>query len=901
MRLQFDSDQEHQREAVQAIVDLLEGQPYVPAELTTTVDHTGALFATVSNRIDLTAVAQLKNLIRVQERHQLDKDDSLRLISDQVETLAGTTQVAFPNFSIEMETGTGKTYVYIRAALRLAQLYGLRKFVVVVPSVAVREGVMKTFEMTAAHFAELFDNLPYRAFAYRSDRLGEIFQFAQSTSVEFMVLTLDSFNKDSNVLRSRPDRANGRVPLFAIQQARPLLLLDEPQNMETKLAKWALSSLDPVLTLRFSATHRQRYNTAFQLTPFDAYRAGLVKRISVVPLLEQGQTGQPFVRLESFKATKRTTSAKLRIHQRQTSGTVKEALVPVRLGDRLYDKSGGLIEYDGFTVAEIDSGSEFLQFGNGLELGLNQEIGAIREAIIEAQIRYTVEEHLRKQQRLLNRGLKIKVLSLFFLQHVRDYAPQDGWIREAFETAFDDLRGRYEAFAAKEASAVHGGYFARKKERGGVVVDIDSTEDRVSKADEDVYALIMRDKERLLSFDTDLSFIFSHSALREGWDNPNVFQVCTLAQSASVTKKRQEIGRGIRLAVSADGERVLDDTVNVLTVVANESYENFAVALQREWEEAGGVGRIPTRNAKDSTPIRRRESVFESAAFEELWKRISQRSRYWVDLDTDSLVKDSAVALASAEIAPPRIVAEKLEVDVTEDDRVVMIRKALPVGVAGVTRDRPLPDAISLVEHALACNRPSLRLTRQTIVEVIKRSGRVADLVASPEEFAAATASILTTHIGKSLVAGIRYELTGDRYGLELLADEFEAAKDRALAVSSNRSLYDHVVFDSDVERQFIEQLEVTEQIQLYLKLPTRFTVATPIGQYNPDWALVVEERNEFGDASGSSLYLVRETKGVLNTAVLRPREHQKVACGARHFAEASVDYKVVTNVTELI
>ncbi|MEW5786156.1 MAG: DEAD/DEAH box helicase family protein, partial [Bacillota bacterium] len=557
MRFKFDASQEFQIRAVESVVSLLEGQPYIETELQF---RWGAGFAAVANRLDLDGNTLLDNLKAVQAGNNLPEDTELRLIEAEIETGEGQKEIRFPNFSVEMETGTGKTYVYIRTALELYRRYGLRKYIIVVPSIAIREGVLKTLRITEQHLRELYGNLPYRYYVYDSGNLSQIRQFALSDSVEIMVMTIDSFNKASNVIKQTTDRLQGETPIHLVQAARPILILDEPQNMESELRIKALAALYPLFALRYSATHRNPYNLVYRLTPFEAYRQGLVKRVEIAGVEQEDEANRVFIRLEGIKTEKKTLTARIAVHKLMKNGTVKEQVVTVKPGDALEPKTNRS-EYAPFVVEEIDAGSGCLRFANGIELRLGEARGADYEAIFEAQIRYAVEEHFRKQERF--KEANIKILTLFFIDRVDNYVREDGIIRRLFIKAFNELKCKYPAWMDVDPLKVQAAYFAARRVKGGETVYEDSKTGE-SEKDREAYDLIMRDKERLLSFDEPTCFIFSHSALREGWDNPNVFQICTLNQTASEIKKRQEIGRGIRLAVNQTGDRVRDERVNVL-------------------------------------------------------------------------------------------------------------------------------------------------------------------------------------------------------------------------------------------------------------------------------------------------------------------------------------------------
>jgi type III restriction enzyme len=521
-----------------------------------------------------------------------------------------------PHFSVEMETGTGKTYVYLRTIFELSRRYGFRKFIIVVPSVAVREGVLKNIAITKGHFEALFDNLRFESYVYDAKRVSQLRQFGTSTTLQILVINIDAFRKNftgteaeqkSNVIYKESDKLNGRQPIEFVQAARPIVIIDEPQSVDsTEKSQEAIRALNPLCTLRYSATHRNPYNLLYRLDPVRAFELKLVKQIVVASAVAENSANDAFMRVEKVEY-KKGIKAKLRIDV-QTANGPKPKSVTVKHGDNLFDLSKERENYrDGFQVTEINAepGNESVRFSSGRVLRLGEESGGARADIWKIQIRETVRRHLTKELQLAGRG--IKVLSLFFIDRVsnyRDYDEQGHAMRgkfaqaveEELTTAAKEERFRSLAWLRLPVESLHNGYFAadKRKVQGDVVEVLKDTRGD-SQADEEVYDLIMKEKERLLSIDEPLRFIFSHSALREGWDNPNVFQICTLNETRSAMKKRQEIGRGLRLPVDQNGMRVFDESVNKLYVMANESYEDFARGLQQEYEEDCGVtfGKVP--------------------------------------------------------------------------------------------------------------------------------------------------------------------------------------------------------------------------------------------------------------------------------------------------------------------
>lgn len=892
MKFKFDANQDFQLHAIESVAGIFKGQPRWEVELT----FEGG-FASVPNRLDLDDAQLLANLQAVQQERGLLVSEALHCIEETIQTVNGEECARFYNFSVEMETGTGKTYVYLRTALELFRRYGLRKYIIVVPSIAVREGVLKAFAVTSEHLRTLYDNTPYRSYAYDSGNLSQVRQFALSDSVEFMVMTIDSFNKASNVIRQSTDRLQGETPIHLVQSVRPVLILDEPQNMESELRIKALAALHPLMALRYSATHRQSYNLVYRLTPFDAYRQGLVKRIEVAGVTQEDDENAAFLRLEDLSSDKRTFTAKITVHKLMANGTVREKTVTVRLEDNLRDKANRE-EYAAFTVDEINVGEGFVRFSNGAELRKGETRGADKAAIFEAQIRHTLEAHFLKQRTLQPHD--IKVLSLFFIDRVDNYAKTEGIIRVLFEKCFRELAGKYPEWKGVDLAKARAAYFAQRKLKGGEI-EYEDTSGETQK-DTEAYDLIMKDKERLLSFEEPACFIFSHSALREGWDNPNVFQICTLNQTGSEMKKRQEIGRGVRLAVSQSGDRVHDEQINVLTVVANESYERYVERLQTEIREEYGEGGVPPKppNARKRLVSRLRKAYILKPEFAALWERIKHKTRYSVSVDTAKLIADAVAALDAAAIAKPRITITKARVTVGSEDAFSALQMSAAKTVVDLAGRYPLPNLMDIMEYLMLHTTPPVRLARSTLVEIVRRTTKRAAAVENPQDFAAVVVRILKEKVAQQLIDGIRYEKINKWYEMTQFDAEIEGWED--YFAPAQRSIYDHVEYESDIEKTFIAGLDARDDVKLYVKLPRWFVVDTPIGTYNPDWAVVMEERDEHGRPTGKSLlYLVRETKPANWQTSLRTEEKQKITCGERHFRDAlNVDYRVVTTVSEL-
>lgn len=577
MKLKF-KNQDFQTDAMNAVVDLFTGQEIARSTFSVVEEKQMSLMNSlgIGNALYIDAQALSDNMHAVQKRNNLPM----------------TPNASDMQFCIEMETGTGKTYVYTKTIFELNRKYGFTKFIIVVPSIAIREGVYKSFEVTKEHFGLQYDNVPCRYFIYNSAKLSDVRQFATSANIEIMIINIDAFKKSENIINQAQDRLNGETAMRYIQDTHPIVIIDEPQSVDnTPKAKEAIASLNPLCVLRYSATHREKINLLYRLTPVDAYLMGLVKQISVSSNQVAGGFNQPYVRLLSVSNDK-GFRAKIEIDVKGKDSIVSRKTLTVKPGDDLFLLSGERDLYEGYSIVGIDCTPDYehIEFGNTEEVALNKAIGDVDEDIVKrAQIRRTIEAHLDKELRYTNKG--IKVLSLFFIDKVDKYRHEDGTpgiYAKMLEECYSELIAKPKYAPIRErftsdVSKVHNGYFSQDKK--GRLKDTKGD----TQADDDTYNTIMRDKEWLLSFDCPLRFIFSHSALKEGWDNPNVFQVCTLIDQKSTFTCRQKIGRGMRLCVNQDGERIEDRNINILHVMANESFAEFAENLQKEIEDDTGM------------------------------------------------------------------------------------------------------------------------------------------------------------------------------------------------------------------------------------------------------------------------------------------------------------------------
>ncbi len=885
MEFKFDGNQDFQLNAISAITDLFEGQPLIEAGL----DLVTGGIPVVSNRLDLDNNTLLSNLRSVQKTNGLAIDDALKLSPEQqITTVDGELSRRYYNYSVEMETGTGKTYVYLRTALELYEKYGFRKFIIVVPSIAIREGVLKTLQITENHFRELYGNLPYRYHVYDSGKLSQVRQFALSDNLELMIMTIDAFNKELNVIRQSTDRDQGNIPIHLIQNARPILILDEPQTkMEGERNIRALGDLCPLMTLRYSATHQNPYNRVYRLSPFDAWRQNLVKRVGVYEVMQEDDFNRAYIEVRQIKRVRRTMTATLHVHKLMKSGAVKAVNIEAKLGVNLFEKTG-LPEYQDYRVERIENGRVvFAVGGRELRLGRGESAGEDKDAIFAAQIATAIEAHFRKQRELKAKG--IKVLTLFFVDRVDNYR-NNGKLRLMFDAAFDRLKEKFPEWRSYAAKQVQDAYFATK--RSG---ELDDSSSGTAEKDRQAYDLIMRDKERLLSFDEQVAFIFSHSALNEGWDNPNIFQICALRDVKSYIRKRQQIGRGLRLPVNQNGDRVVDEHANLLTVIANERYSQFVQTYQQEIEEAFGQRDAAPDlvNLREQKMVKRTRRFQLSPEFKTLWNKIKHKTRYSVNIDSVKAVRDAVEDLKRVDIKTPRITATGAEMKLADDNSFYADQTVATRDMSATQPPASLLDLVDRIAYYLDFQSPSVSLSRKTILGIIQQSGRLDEGMRNPHAFATQAVQSIKENLADQLVRGIEYERINEWYEMSLFEAEFEAWMKYLVPVE--KSVYDHIRFDSDIESKFVKDMENRKDIRLYVKLPSWFVVSTPVGNYNPDWAIVMDDPDK---ADGEKLYLVRETKG---EGELRPTEQRKIDCGAKHFEGAlSVDYRVVTHASEL-
>lgn len=866
MELRFEK-LDHQQEAIESVISLFQGEP--SREQVFKLYNSSMIFA---NELILTSDEIGKNLNKVQQKFNQNKT---RIDEHGL------------NFSIEMETGTGKTYVYLRTIFELNRKYGWQKFIIVVPSVAIREGVLQSIKAMEKHFEAEFNKPIFRHSTYSSSRLNDMHSFATNNNIEILIINIDAFNKDDNVINRVNEK--GTAPILFIGQTRPIVIIDEPQNMETDLAKQALSSLNPLFTLRYSATHKNPYHKIYSLNPIKAYNENLVKRVEVESISSRNDVNNAYLVLKSFETGKRKLSAKVEILFNDKK-EMRKRLIKVCAGDDLFTKSGENESYrNGFIINGLDAESGKLSLSSGTSIALGEGDDVVNNEIMKKQIECTIKEHLAKEKRL--NPLGIKVLSLFFIDKVANYR-NDGKFAQWFEKIYEHETG-------ESAKNVHDGYFSEDRQK-----NLKTGREKEAAT----YDLIMKDKEKLLSFDSPLRFIFSHSALKEGWDNPNVFQICTLNETHSLLKKRQEIGRGLRLAVNQYGERVRDENVNILTVIPNESYESFAKNLQQEYQDECGIefenGGAKPRDERLQQKFRKGFTL--DPIFLEIWQRLQRKTRYSVEFEREKLIEESSALIRNMpEIQKPELITQKAKIAQTEAG---ISSNATHYQSHAIDIDWAIPDVLREIER-------KTELTRKTIFEILEKSGRIGELVKNPQRFVDLASEKILLALHGLMIKGIKYEREPEKdseiFAQSLLRwKELESGgavffkNEHTFLINTEKSkktiFANYISLDSDTEMQFARDCESYESVRFYFKLPRWFKIETPIGSYNPDWAVVI------GDCE--NVYFIAETKnsgrGIqagVDLDKLNITEQQKIECAKNHFSVFDgVNYRVVQSLSEL-
>ncbi len=1004
MKLKF-KVQPYQTQAVTAVVDCFAGQP-MSNGITYRIDpgrkaQTSAFEEGFKNAdLTLTELQVLANIKDVQRRQNLP-------LSDKLVTSAGCRI----NLDIEMETGTGKTYCYIKTIFEMNKRYGWSKFIIMVPSIAIREGVHKSLQITADHFTESYGKKA-RFFIYNSKRLHELESFSSDAGINVMVINIQAFaarGADNRRIYEELDDFQSRKPIDVIAGNRPILILDEPQKMEGAATMEALPKFKPLMILRYSATHKTQHNRVHRLDALDAYNQKLVKKIAVRGIQTRGLAGtNAYLYLEGIEISKKAPVARLEIEVKLASGEIKRQLKRLEFRDDLFAESGELDQYrDGFTISQIDARNDTVEFTNGVVLRAGEATGDVSERDIRRiQIRETIKAHLDKEKQLFAQG--IKVLSLFFIDEVvkyRDYAQPDekGEYARVFEEEYELLKAEYLAelaidndayrkhLAGIDAAKTHNGYFAIDKKTNRLK-DPAVGARSVDSDDVDAYDLILKDKERLLSFAEPTRFIFSHSALREGWDNPNVFVMCMLKHSDNTVSRRQEVGRGLRLSVDQNGDRMDNPAVvhdiNVLTVVASESYNNFVAGLQKEIAdtltsrprkatEAYFTGKTITTDAGpiEITPAMAKQiyrylvkndysddadqitsayhqaketgtlaalpdelkvhadqifqiidSVFNDAQlpkvedgrkpklnplnenfekkeFQELWRRINQKAVYRVEFDSEELVRKCVSALdGQLRVTPLQYTVQTgIQGDGLTDEQ---LKAGDGFALTGSTTERG-GSVHSLVKYDLLGKiAENTELTRKTAAEILTgiQASVFGQFKENPEHFIAEASRIIAEQKATMVIERLAYDGLAERYDVDIFTANQTGQDFSKASAKLKRHVYDYVVTDSEIERKFADELDTASEVVVYAKLPRGFLIPTPVGDYNPDWAI------SFQEGSVKHIYFVAETKGTMSSMKLREIENTKIACARKFFdeigrrmSEDRVKYDVVTSYEKLM
>ncbi len=971
MEIKFKDKLQYQADAIDSVIDLFEGQSLLSSNISIMAPGMVSPFEGKGNLFDLSPQDIEENFKNIQKENGLPVNDKLESY----------------DFTVEMETGTGKTYVYLRTILELNRNYGFSKFVIVVPSVAIKEGVKKTIDITRDHFSKLYNNISYTDFIFDSGNMSDLKNFMEEDNIQIMIITIQAFNKDKNKIRQKTE--SGIVPLSYITKTNPIVIIDEPQSVLGGKGKEAVSDLNPLFTLQYSATPKDSTNLLYQLNAVDAYNKNLVKKIEVNAFDAADYQGRPYIKLNDVKLNKRNgnRTAELTLVKNTPIGLNTAVVKNIKPGDRLsVDKISNNDVYRDYVVDDVivREGDEHILFDNGQKLYLGQSLNDInQEGVRKAQIEETIREHLNKELKLSKKN--IKVLSLFFIDEVSNYREydEDGahkgkyakWFEDAYRKIIseDEYKKLPKYILDLSPEEVHDGYFSKDKQK------FTDTSGETAK-DTSTYELIMRDKEELLDPKNKLRFIFSHSALKEGWDNPNVFQICTFIETQSDLSKRQKIGRGLRLCVDGEGNRVDEaygdgeefKNINKLTVLANESFDNFAKSLQKEMEQDGiqfnvlkfkdfkginiitpdgehkklngfdsekiweslfkqgfinskgvinkkwdkavvdGTVELPEefecarseiirvvsgksatgyiKNVKNRVVINRNDEKFNSYSFDKLWDKIKYQSRYSVDFNSEDLiencVKDMKRSLNSIQKA-----------SVTHTKTEVTMRNSVS-GIARYQRQHFIDIENNEIPNIVKDLQDNTHLTRKTIIEIILRSNKrdntLEKLLINPAEYFNRTLEIIQDNLNHQIVETIEYHKLDavndyDKANFKQSFEDWVEDGDfvKSKLVFSNKSIYEYIKCDSTTEIKFAQDLEDMKDIELFIKLPRWFTIKTPLGEYNPDWAITVniDGRKE--------TYYVIETKGSTKQKELRQREKDKISCAYKHFDLISdVDYE---------
>ena len=895
--IKFDANQAFQAEAIASVVDLFAGWNNDSLADLTGHGEFGLFGESYSaNRWGISDADLVENIKRIQVRTRPDGVGNRKEIVPTDKRIPDSQNgTELRDFTLEMETGTGKTYVYLRTAIELYLQYGLTKFIIVVPSVAIREGVQASIDLLRPHFSSVYPGLTWDSSVYDSKSVNKLREFASSKHLQILIINSASFVKQDNLIKLPTDDLNGLTPISFIQAVNPILILDEPQKLEGDATQRAIAELAPLFKLRYSATHRNDYCMLYRLGPVDAYDMKLVKKIQVLSVSAEENQNTAYVELIKVnRGGIPTATLKVNKPHGRTSISVKEK-------DKLWIETG-LSVYEGWIVEDIEVDPDLIKFTNGYVVHVGTSTETEDDWWRRAQIAATIEEALDKElifHRKVEKDdlLPIKVLTLFFIDKVANYVNPDSKYRVWFEELYTTISAKpiYKKLNLPSVDKVHNGYFATKP--GGAAKDSNGK----SAEDKEAYDLIMRKKQQLLSLEEPVRFIFSHSALSEGWDNPNVFVICNLQESRSDVKRRQQIGRGLRLPVMSNGERTNRDDIAWLTVIATESFENFARKLQVEIEDETGeeFGERIQRHERP-VPLKLKQEALETEEFKSLWQSIKPRTTYSLDFLDEKLVKLAVSKFRqlgiSDPLVQPKIFAERAKLEFNS-------LSGIEVGSTQKTQAYELEVDIK-VPDILRDLASQLGISRTAICSVIEQSGRAKEAKINPATFRSQLKSSLQAALADLLVRdrGILYEKISPQepnsaWDAKLFEEKTpEALPSSLVELKNGKTIYDCIPVDSGVERKFAQDLDDHPEIKFFLKLPDWFKVDTPIGRYNPDWAILREL------ISGETkLYLVRETKGSPDLdKIFRESERWKVTFGRRHFDAIEVDYKVVKTVSDL-
>jgi type III restriction enzyme len=899
VQIKFESGQDFQLEAISAVTSLFEGSALGGQKSIELSTDTDGLFSEsiFSNILGLEYEEILSNAREIQKRTRLNQFGERVGVVPESEHLPSDFQGPLTQFSVEMETGTGKTYVYLRTAIELYLKYHLSKFVIVVPSVAIREGVLASLRSLREHFMEIYAGVQYDSFVYDSKSATRLRQFATSNHLQILVMNIQAFNRDGNIILRELDGLNGLRPIDFITSVNPIVIMDEPQKLDGKLQKEAISGLNPLISLRYSATHKDAHCMLYRLGPIDAYDRKLVKRIEVLSMTAEDDLNIPYVELRKVNVGAGAPTATVIINSH--GGRVQKTL---RQNDNLFDLTSMKI-YEGWIVEQIAAASEgtpaYIQFSDGRVLQVTQNTDVDRDWWQRAQIQAAILKHFETELRLLYASQNgeispIKPITLFFIDRVANYDPDEGKFKVWFDELYLEVLTANRKFAVlnlpRTGAEVRAGYFAGTK---GKAKDTngDSADDAVA------YDLIMKNKEQLLSTDEPIRFVFSHTALSEGWDNPNVFTICNLQEVNSEVRRRQQIGRGLRLPVMASGERNRNHQYNVLTVIASESFENYAAALQNEIEaDTGEVfgGRIKSSRARRKLILK--ENYRDIPGFLELWEKIAPKTRYQLKFFSEDLISEAAIRLQrlgnEEPIRVPKIVIKRTDLEIAAGKDIAP-GKSSPEKYVEYARQQKMPDILSELQQLVP-------VSRSSTAKIIERSGRLQQAKINPAQFVQQVRRSIQHALAHTLVdhRGIQYQRVAgsdSAYSAELFdLKPIEGYDDNIVEVK--KSIYDAIICDSNVEREFAADLDKRPDVELFIKLPDWFKIDTPIGGYNPDWAIVRKL-----DSGEKKVYLVRETKGTTDVEALRfDGERWKIEFGRKHFLAIEVDYKIASKANQL-